>query len=279
MDDLLLEENIDTSLDNTVEHVESQQEAQKDPEQQEYGQKVQKRISQLTWQKEQERREKEILKSQLEELKSSMNEIKHNQTKTYFETKTNEYKDKIKQAHLNGDIDVATNLNDEYLTWISQNHQANTSSAFQPKTSYIQPGQPSVQFQQPYTQPANQQVSPDFIAFQARNDWYGINLAMTNTADQLGTQLSNDPNMAGRSYRELLNEVEKRVKNEFKHKFQTQSYANNAVEGIGYQPQSPNKRIVVTQAEIDQAKMFLPNRTTDQIKSLIERQKRQEAVL
>lgn len=69
---------------------------------------------------------------------------------------------------------------------------------------------------------------PEFVEWRATNSWYGRDDAMTAYADKVGVRLAN----SDYSPAEVLREVSKAVKQEFKHKFVNQNRQRaGAVEG------------------------------------------------
>lgn len=92
------------------------------------------------------------------------------------------------------------------------------------------------------------QIHPEFEAWINKNTWYTNNSPMRAFADALGTELS----AKGFTPPQVLSEVEKQVKTEFKHKFTNPNREKpNPVEGTGkgsggkssYSPSSMERQI------------------------------------
>jgi hypothetical protein len=72
-------------------------------------------------------------------------------------------------------------------------------------------------------------VDPAFVDWQASNVWYGSDRVMSAAADAIGKEVSDSTSLVGASF---YKEVERRVKEEFPHKFGNQNRRQpNSVEG------------------------------------------------
>lgn len=72
-------------------------------------------------------------------------------------------------------------------------------------------------------------VDPDFVDWQAGNVWYGTDKVMSAAADIIGKEVTETTSLVGASF---YKEVERRVKEEFPHKFGNPNRRQpNSVEG------------------------------------------------
>lgn len=75
------------------------------------------------------------------------------------------------------------------------------------------------QFDNDIAQVSPQEISqprPEFVRWSQENSWYGKDRAMTAFADKLGVELAQE----GRSPADVLTQVTKEIRQEFKHKFE-----------------------------------------------------------
>lgn len=88
------------------------------------------------------------------------------------------------------------------------------------------------QYQELQTEAAQNTSAPDpaeFVAWQKRNEWYGKDTEMREYADIIGTQLARQGNM---SPGEVLQEVTRKVKTTFSHKFVNPNKASAPDVGV-----------------------------------------------
>jgi hypothetical protein len=104
-----------------------------------------------------------------------------------------------------------------------------------------------VQEQQQAAQQAQQALpNPVFVAWAQRNTWYETDKAMKVYADQIGHELA----LQGYPPKAILDEVEKRTKKEFQHKFVNPNRAKaTEVEGGGSRGSQPKETFKLTEEE------------------------------
>jgi hypothetical protein len=196
-----------------------------------YSKGVQSRIKKLTEKYRQEERDKaealRVSQELLEEnkkLKSRMQALDTGYLSEYgtrLQSQTEAAKRAYKEAYDAGDSDKMVEAQQALSNIAVETQRYNTAklrAEQQAKAQVAQPQQP-VQQQAPQQQ---QQAKPDprAMAWKDKNTWFGEDKIMTAAAFALHNQLTEeegfDPNTE-----EYYSEVDKRIRSEFPHKFQT----------------------------------------------------------
>jgi hypothetical protein len=196
-----------------------------------YSKGVQSRIKKLTEKYRQEERDKaealRVSQELLEEnkkLKSRMQALDTGYLSEYgtrLQSQTEAAKRAYKEAYDAGDSDKMVEAQQALSNIAVETQRYNTAklrAEQQAKAQVAQPQQP-VQQQAPQQQ---QQAQPDprAMAWKDKNTWFGEDKIMTAAAFALHNQLTEeegfDPNTE-----EYYSEVDKRIRSEFPHKFQT----------------------------------------------------------
>lgn len=139
------------------------------------------------------------IESQNKELKSireTLAQFKDHHSKVQeaaYKKAITDLKAKKKEALVEGDADLVIEV-DEQLADVKQQQALQQSQARQPEP---------------------QQEHPEFVAFKQKNGWYDSSKPMRSWADARGMELASE----GKSPSEVLRQVEREVREEFKHKF------------------------------------------------------------
>lgn len=232
-----------------------------------YSDSVKKRIAKLTGRlREAERREQaaleyaKSLKSHAEQTQQRATSLEHNHLYEYGERlKAQELvlKESMKSAIDRGDVDrqieaqkalAALAVEQQRYGYMAQQQQARQNAAQQQAEQAARQPAP-----QPVIQPATQ-PDPKAEAWAQRNDWFGKDEAMTVTAFSIHKRLVESEGIDPTSetyYREL----DKRIRQEFPHKFQ-QARPNTvapAVRGAPNAAKSPTQ-VKLTPSQVAIAK-------------------------
>lgn len=207
-----------------------------------YSDKVKKRIDKLTARLRETQRREQAALEYAKQVQSRAQELEQKYAKTdaerlveaqnRVETQAVALKQIIRKAREEGDIDTETEAQQRLSALTLENSQIQAANA--QREAYLQQQQQlATQQQQAYQQPAPQvqQVDPRVEEWAERNKWYGRDTVMTHAAWGIHRQLVQvdgvDP-----SSDEYYDELDKRIRDAFPHKFQesapaTQSRARN----------------------------------------------------
>jgi len=187
-----------------------------------YSESVKKRINKLTYKtREAERREQEALeyakavKTELDAIKrreQTLNKSFETEAETRLNTQEQMYRDKLKQAVELGDTDKQVELQSNLVKLESERNRLQNYRAYRQQEDQ----RPEVEVRQPAPQPRQQ---PDAKAQQwaERNSWFGQDRVMTSAAYTIHDELvSEGVSPSGDMY---YKELDKRMKEEFPHKF------------------------------------------------------------
>ena len=221
--------------DIVIEEPEQEEQEQKsavaqEPEESEldsYSKGVQSRIKKLTEKYRQEERDKaeavRVSTQLLEENKKLKSRVQALDTGylseygTRIESQTDAAKRAYKEAYEAGDTDRMLEAQQALSNIAIETQRYNTAKA-RAEQAKVQVQQQ----QQPVQQPVQQQQQPDPRAqdWATKNDWFGKDKVMTAAAFALHSQLTDDEGFDPSSD-EYYTEVDRRIRAEFPHKFQT----------------------------------------------------------
>ena len=227
----------DEEQDIVVEEPEQQEEertsvasAPEESELDSYSKGVQSRIKKLTEKYRQEERDKaeavRVSTQLLEENKKLKSRVRALDTGslseygTRIESQTDAAKRAYKEAYEAGDTDRMLEAQQALSNIAIETQRYNTARARAEQQAKVQVQQ---QQQQPVQQPVQQQQQqPDPRAqdWATKNDWFGRDKVMTAAAFALHSQLTDDEGFDPSSD-EYYTEVDRRIRAEFPHKFQT----------------------------------------------------------
>jgi hypothetical protein len=222
-----------------------------------YSENVKKRIDKLTARlRETQRREQAALEyaksvqaraQQLEHQYLNTDQQRVTEAQGRIETQVLALKQIIRKAREEGDVDTETEAI-QRLTALGTEQssiQAQTAHqqayrqqlAAQAQAAQAQAAQAQ---QQVYQQPRPAQVDPKAEQWASSNPWYGQDVAMTNAAWGIHKQLLQVEGFDGRSD-EYYDELNRRLRDAFPHKFQQQAPQNNGTTR-NVQPVAPASR-------------------------------------
>ncbi|MDA7498725.1 hypothetical protein N8470_00565 [bacterium] len=198
-----------------------------------YSKGVQSRIKKLTEKYRQEERDKaeavRVSTQLLEENKKLKSRVQAldtgylNEYGSRIESQTDAAKRVYKEAYEAGDTDKMLEAQQALSNIAVETQRYNTAKARAEQQARVQVQQQQQQQQQrPVQQPVQQQQQPDPRAqdWATKNDWFGRDKVMTAAAFALHSQLTDDEGFDPSSD-EYYTEVDRRIRAEFPHKFQT----------------------------------------------------------
>jgi hypothetical protein len=209
------------------------EEAPQEEELEEYSAGVKKRIGDLThkWREaerqqqtavqfaENVRRENESLKTRLDSLDKGYQE----EFGERVSSQLNSAKKLLKEAHESGDVDKIVDAQ-EALSNLSL--EKTKLARAQKEVAGQQVEQPQTQGQQPQPQPQPAaQPDPKAEAWASANDWFGKDEIMTYAAFGVHRRLIEDEGFDPKSD-QYYAEIDKRLRSEFPHKFESKSKSN-----------------------------------------------------
>ena len=231
----------DEEQDIVVEEPEQQEEEKKSsvasaPEESEldsYSKGVQNRIKKLTEKYRQEERDKaeavRVSSQLLEEnkqLKSRVQALDTGYLSEYgsrIESQTDAAKRVYKEAYEAGDTDKMLEAQQALSNIAIETQRYNTAKARAEQNAKVQVQRQEQQQQQaaqPQAAPQQQQADPRAQDWATKNEWFGQDKIMTAAAFALHSQLTEDEGFDPTSD-EYYTEVDRRIRAEFPHKFQT----------------------------------------------------------
>lgn len=196
-----------------------------------YSKGVQSRIKKLTEKYRQEERDKaeavrlsQELIDENKKLKSRMQALDTGYLSEFgsrLQAQTEEIKRIYKEAYETGDTDKMVEAQTALAQVTAEQNRYNTAKARQEQQAKTQVEQ-AQQPQPVQQQPAPQRPQPDAKAekWAQKNKWFGEDKVMTAAAFAIHSQLTNDEGFDSDSS-EYYTEVDKRIRSEFPHKFQT----------------------------------------------------------
>lgn len=262
------EENVEVDLSEQQDNVEvvDEQPEQKDTDElEQYSEGVQKRINKLTAKmRESERREKAALefaqatKKELDDLRKNANTLDSSYVSEFENRVTAEkelWKSTLKEAIDRGDIDAQVEAQGKlgelgvHSERLAQVKTQREQLAQQPQ----QPQQPTP-YQQQQLASTPPPPDPKASAWAARNDWFGTDEPMTLTAFSIHKKLVDNEGYDPQSD-EYYNEVDKRMRVEFPHKFadatsQTRTSGPAVASANRNSGKSKQQKIKLTKSEV-----------------------------
>ena len=222
-----------------------------------YSKGVQSRIKKLTEKYRQEERDKaealRVSQQLLEEnkkLKTRMQALDTGYLSEYgtrLQSQTDAAKRAYKEAYEAGDTDRMLEAQQALSNIAIETQRYNTAKtrAEQQAKMQVQRQEQPVQQQQVAQQPQQQQPQPDPRAqsWAEKNDWFGQDKVMTASAFAIHQQLVDEEGFDPQSD-EYYTEVDKRIRSEFPHKFQTakKSGGGSQVASAGNSASRSNKQ-------------------------------------
>jgi hypothetical protein len=234
-----------------------QKQASGDEELDSYSKGVQNRIKKLTEKYRQEERDKaealRVSQQLLEEnkkLKTRMQALDTGYLSEYgtrLQSQTEAAKRAYKEAYEAGDTDRMLEAQQALSNIAIETQRYNTAKtrAEQQAKMQVQRQEQPVQQQQVAQQPQQQQPQPDPRAqsWAEKNDWFGQDKVMTASAFAIHQQLVEEEGFDPQTD-EYYTEVDKRIRSEFPHKFQTakKSGGGSQVASAGNSASRSNKQ-------------------------------------
>ena len=221
------EVEVEEQKDDKVESQETKKETKKD-EREEYSKDVQKRIDRMTYKiREAERREKEALafakkvKQEKDELQGKFNKLDDgyvSEFSTRVQSELEKAKSDLKDAVAKGDVEAQVNANQNLarLAIESERIKATEEQRKQYQETLKNTGQIGDQPVQNNVQPPK--PDPKAEAWAEKNEWFGKDEAMTYASFGIHKRLVEEEGY-NPSSDEYYEEIDKRLRNEFPHKF------------------------------------------------------------
>lgn len=230
-------ENVDQTIE-TTEEVENDnaQETKEHDEEEEYSQSVKKRIDKLTFKIREAERQKEEALKYANSIKSERDELKGKIIKV-DEGYINEYSARVKsemdkaqsvlQSAINaGDVKAQVEAQKAIARLAIEEERANSSIKQRENIKENIKNNPPQAQPQPKPQP-----DPKAEAWAEKNEWFGKNEAMTFTALSIHKKLLQEEGFDGKTD-EYYNELDKRIKKEFPHKFEDKNKGSRPVQAV-----------------------------------------------
>ena len=211
-----------------VEEVKETKKEDKKDEREEYSKDVQKRIDRMTYKiREAERREKEALafakkvKQEKDELQGKFNKLDDgyvSEFSTRVQSELEKAKSDLKDAVAKGDVEAQVNANQNLarLAIESERIKATEEQRKQYQETLKNTGQIGDQPVQNNVQPPK--PDPKAEAWAEKNEWFGKDEAMTYASFGIHKRLVEEEGY-NPSSDEYYEEIDKRLRNEFPHKF------------------------------------------------------------
>ena len=168
----------------------------------------------------------------------------------------NSAKKLLKEAHESGDVDKIVEAQ-EALSNLSF-EKTRLAKAKKETAQQVQQPQPQVQQPQPQPQPAAQ-PDPKAEAWATANDWFGKDEIMTYAAFGVHRRLIEDEGFDPKSD-QYYAEIDKRLRSEFPHKFESKSKSNGgsrkvaSAEASASRNRSGRKTVRLTSSQVAIAK-------------------------
>jgi hypothetical protein len=242
------------------------EDAPQEEELEEYSAGVKKRIGDLThkW-REAERQQQtavqfaENVRLENDNLKTRLDSLDKGYQEEFGErvsSQLNSAKKLLKEAHESGDVDKIVEAQ-EALSNLSF-EKTRLAKAKKETAQQVQQPQPQVQQPQPQPQPAAQ-PDPKAEAWATANDWFGKDEIMTYAAFGVHRRLIEDEGFDPKSD-QYYAEIDKRLRSEFPHKFESKSKSNGgsrkvaSAEASASRNRSGRKTVRLTSSQVAIAK-------------------------
>jgi len=230
-------ENVNQTIEVTEEVKNDDiQENKEHNEEEEYSQSVKKRIDKLTFKIREAERQKEEALKYANSIKSERDELKGKITKV-DEGYINEYSARVKsemdkaqsvlQSAINaGDVKAQVEAQKAIARLAIEEERANSSIKQRETLKENIKNIPPQAQPQPKPQP-----DPKAEAWAEKNEWFGKDEAMTYTALSIHKKLLQEEGFDGKTD-EYYNELDKRIKKEFPHKFEDKNKGSRPVQAV-----------------------------------------------
>ena len=246
----------DTAEEENTEQVSASEEAS-DEDLEGYSDKVKKRIEKLTYKmREAERREKAAteyarsVQAQNEELQKRSSQIDESYISEYDQRVTSQedvLKKKLSEAINVGDVDAQIDAQKAIAKLAIETERLNVAKQQLEQRKAAPQQQPQAAPQQ-----QNNQPDPKARSWAERNTWFGQDEPMTLTAFSIHKKLIEEEYFDPTSD-EYYDELDKRMRDEFPHKFQQGSRSNTRAPVAGASRSSgkaANKKIKLTPSQV-----------------------------
>jgi hypothetical protein len=230
-------ENVNQTIEVTEEVKNDDiQENKEHNEEEEYSQSVKKRIDKLTFKIREAERQKEEALKYANSIKSERDELKGKITKV-DEGYINEYSARVKsemdkaqsvlQSAINaGDVKAQVEAQKAIARLAIEEERANSSIKQRETLKENIKNIPPQAQPQPKPQP-----DPKAEAWAEKNEWFGKDEAMTYTALSIHKKLLQEEGFDGKTD-EYYNELDKRIRKEFPHKFEDKNKGSRPVQAV-----------------------------------------------
>ena len=232
-------ENVNQAIEVTEEvKNDDVQENKEHNEEEEYSQSVKKRIDKLTFKIREAERQKEEALKYANSIKSERDELKGKITKV-DEGYINEYSARVKsemdkaqsvlQSAINaGDVKAQVEAQKAIARLAIEEERANSSIKQRESIKENIKNNPPQAQPQPQPRP---QPDPKAESWAEKNEWFGKDEAMTFTALSIHKKLLQEEGFDGKTD-EYYNELDKRIKKEFPHKFEDKNKGSRPVQAV-----------------------------------------------
>ena len=248
------DENQETVSEENEDSIVSESASEEDLEG--YSDKVKKRIEKLTYKmREAERREKAAteyarsVQEQNEQLQKRSSQIDESYLSEYDQRVTSQedvLKKKLTEAINVGDVDAQIEAQKQIAKLAIETERLNVAKAQHEQRKAAPQQQPQAQ-QAPQNQP-----DPKAQSWAQRNTWFGQDEPMTLTAFSIHKKLVEEEYFDPTSD-EYYDELDRRIRTEFPHKFQTEARSNTRAPVAGATrsaSKSTNKKIKLTPSQV-----------------------------
>ena len=233
-------ENKNDDLEETVAEVSTNEETVTSEEGEEYSQSVKKRIDKLTFKIREAERQKEEALVYAKSVKEERDNLKGKMTKV-DEGYINEYSARVKselnkaesvlQSAINaGDVKAQVEAQKAIARLAIEEERANSSIKQREQIKENLKNNPAPPTSTPPKQ-AQAQPDPKAEAWAEKNEWFGKDEAMTFTALSFHKKLISEEGFDGKTD-EYYNELDKRIKKEFPHKFEDKNKDSRRVQTV-----------------------------------------------
>ena len=249
------EENQETVSEENAE--DTVEEAASEDDLEGYSDKVKKRIEKLTYKmREAERREKAAteyarsVQAQNDELQKRSSQIDESYLSEYDQRVTSQedvLKKQLTEAINVGDVDAQIEAQKQIAKLAIETERLNVAKAQHEQRKATPQQQPQAQQQAPQNQP-----DPKAQSWAQRNTWFGQDEPMTLTAFSIHKKLVEEEYFDPTSD-EYYDELDRRIRTEFPHKFQTETRSNTRAPVAGATRsagKSTNKKIKLTPSQV-----------------------------
>jgi len=232
-------ENVNQAIEVTEEvKNDDVQENKEHNEEEEYSQSVKKRIDKLTFKIREAERQKEEALKYANSIKSERDQLKGKITKV-DEGYINEYSARVKsemdkaqsvlQSAINaGDVKAQVEAQKAIARLAIEEERANSSIKQRESIKENIKNNPPQAQPQPQPRP---QPDPKAESWAEKNEWFGKDEAMTFTALSIHKKLLQEEGFDGKTD-EYYNELDKRIKKEFPHKFEDKNKGSRPVQAV-----------------------------------------------